>query len=264
MQVFINEKSLHSQFTAYNIARAVKTFLSAIAVLNEWEIQRETFTSNSIYNSTPIPKVMITNIIKGDKELNDHFLNNLKSWAYWEDSIQHDATATYTFSENNYVNSSVAEITERMINDKSLNAFLLNFSDSIFGHSISIEVVKAPSTMIATDCVYDGDSATAWLISKNIINPAALYSVSCRFPPKDFQTVLLKSGSFVETQYLNQNRKVYRRIGYNQYWVIDNFHYGTDAHIEVFSLKGKHLGVSDINRIEVDSRYKDKDKTLDL
>lgn len=265
MQVFVNERSLNGQFSRHNVLAEIKTFLSAIAVLNTWEVKRNTFTSSTIYGLSPVPGIVITNVIKSNKELNDQFVNNMKSWSYWEESIEHDLAVAYTYAAFDYVNSSVAEIAQRKLNKRTTPFILVNFTKSIFGTSASINILKAPKTTVVIDCAYDEASITAILIAKNIINPAALYSTSSKTPPKDFQTVLIKSGSFVETALKNQHRKVYKRNGYNELWVVDNLHYGTEAHIEVFSsTTGKHLGISDINTIAIDKRYKDKDKTIDL
>ncbi len=265
MQVFINEKSLHNQFTAYNIQAAVDTFLSAIAVFNEWEVKRDTYASSTIFYAEAVPGVFLTEIVKANKELNDRFLANLKNWGYWEDTIEHDTTCAYTYSAKDYVTSSVAEITQRKINKRSLNTFLLNFTNSLFGTAANIEVIKAPATKAKVDCVYDKDTVTKWLIAKKVIDPAKPYAKTSRVPPQDFQTVLITSGQFTLTHYRNQGRKVYKRAGYDELWVIDNFHVGTDAHIEVFSsVTGNHIGISEIGKIAIDTQYQDSDKSIIL
>ncbi|BDI14472.1 hypothetical protein ANSO36C_02740 [Nostoc cf. commune SO-36] len=47
------------------------------------------------------------------------------------------------------------------------------------------------------------------------------------------------------------------------YWYVDNLHYGTAAHLEVFDKRGYHIGEADLQG-DINTSKKDKNKTIDL
>ncbi|HEY1046894.1 MAG TPA: hypothetical protein VGF79_10670, partial [Bacteroidia bacterium] len=60
-------------------------------------------------------------------------------------------------------------------------------------------------------------------------------------------------------------RIVYKRIETSQLWVVDNLHYGTAAHIEVFRESDKaHIGISSISKVEINPKQKINGRTLRL
>lgn len=265
MQVFVNEKSLHGQYTEQNIEAEIKVFLSALSMLNALEFEKQILTTKNFFYSSAINGVHLNNTLTENRSLQALFFNNIKSCKYWEDTIEHDPRSSYTHNNIDYVSYTIAEITERKLNSNLLNTFLLNFPSSIFNNHPLITVIKSPNTSQDIDCSFDEASILNWLIANNIFDPNSKYSINSQQSPRDFQTVLVNNQIFELTNFLNQGRKVYRRIGHNQLWVVDNLHYGKDAHLEVFDeATSKHLGVSAIDRVEVDVTYKIKKRTISI
>lgn len=264
MQVFINEKSLHGQFSDHTIAGAMKTFISAVKTINDLQIDKRILTTKYFFNFNAIGEAHLDSILSSHKELKQTFFLNIKNASKWEDEMTHDLNSTYTYNESDYVTTSVAELSERKIQSELLKGFSLNFTNSLFAELLQIDVIKGTGNRTVTlDCSFDEDSVIKWLIDNEFINPNEAYNTASRATPRDYQTVLRDTGTFEPTELRNQGRKVYRRIGTNELWVVDNFHNGSEAHIEVFHEETrKHLGTSPIGEIKIEDQYKDPKKTL--
>lgn len=265
MQVFINEKSLHGQFTDHTIEEAIKTLIGSVKTINDLQVDKKVMTSNLFFNYNAIEGTHLGSTLSTNKELQQTFFLNIKNASKWEDEKVHDSNSSYTHNAINYVETSVAELTERKIQELEIRGVLLNFVDSIFGTALQIEVTKSGSEEATNvDCSFNQDSIIGWLIANNLIDPLEEYDVaSARFPPRDYQTVLRDNTLFQPTTTRNQGRKVYQRIGTGQLWVVDNLHFGVDAHIEVFDEATRlHMGISSHHLINVDIRYKINGRTL--
>ena len=102
-------------------------------------------------------------------------------------------------------------------------------------------------------------------MSHGFLDPNEAYSKDSRWPPRDYQTILKDHSVFERTSKKNQGRTVYKRIGTNELWCVDNEHRGVDAHIEVFDcITRKHIGISLINEIRVDNSRRVSGRTIDL
>lgn len=268
MQVFINEKSLHGQFTDHTIADAIKTFISSIKTINDLQIDKRILTTKFFFDFKAIEETHLGSILSAPahKELQQTFVLNIKNSGKWEDERMHDPKSSYIDNRTgtNYVNTSIAELSERKIQVDELKGLLINFSQSLFAELLKIEVTKGiGNKKVILDCSFDEDSVIKWLITNRFIDPDEAYKATSKFAPRDYQTVLKNDTTFELTELRNQGRKVYKRVGTNELWVTDNFHIGTKAHIEVFHEETrKHLGTSPINEISIEVKYKDPDKTL--
>jgi hypothetical protein len=263
MEIILNEKSLHAQFSAYNVKEAVERFLKAIRAVNDSGLKKQILTSANFFSVEMIPGTRLENILTQNKDLKDSFMGNIRNAHKWETDCRQDMNCSYQHNLEEYVNSSVAERTERHLTVALIPGVLINFSGSVFGEAANIDITKTPGGIVDIECALDDESIDKWLIAKGLVNPLLDYSTNSKKPPRDYHTILTRNAAFVATNRYNQGRKLYQRTGYNELWVVDNFHIGTDAHVEVFdSTTGKHMGTSPINAINIRTKFRDKDKHI--
>lgn len=265
MQVFINEKSLHGQFTVHTVENAIRTFINTIQTINDYRLDSRVFTTQYFFNFNAINGVHLNSTLEANKELKNTFFQNIRGASKWEDQRLHSNTSSYVSNEINYVDSSIGELAERKIQNGDLKGFLLNFKLSIFDDSVQIDVLKDGAVNVSLDCTKDEDSIMDWLIRNNYIDPDEVYDLNSRSSPLDHQTVLRDNNIFQGMSIRNQGRKVYRRIDTDELWVVDNLHYGNDSHIEVFHRTSReHLGTSPYNEIRLETRYRVEGRTITL
>ena len=265
MQVFINEKSLHGQFTVHTVEDAVKTFINTIQTINDYRLDKRIFTTQYFFNFNAINGVHLDSTLKANPDLKNTFFQNIKGASKWEDQRLHPAASSYVFNEINYVDSSIGELAERKLQNEDLKGFLLNFKVSIFDDFVQIDVLKDGAVNVTLDCTKDEDSVMDWLIRNNYIDPDEVYDLNSRSSPLDHQTVLRDKAVFQGMSVRNQGRKVYRRINTDELWVVDNRHYGNESHIEVFHrTTHEHLGTSPYNTIRLDTRYRRNGRSITL
>lgn len=271
MEIFINEASLNNQYAEkIDFIIALKTLLSSIKKISEIKNNKEVFKSDAFFYYTGLKDTHLETILKKNPELNASFVQNLQlvNPKSWEKQKIHESHSKYEFQEINYVNTSVAEFAERKFQNKNFIGFLLNFSNSTFGDSSQIEILKNKIHEISIDCAINPESIENWLIDKKIINPEEIYNENSGIPPLDIQTVLRDNKTFEKTNYpKNNGRSVYRRIGTTELWVVDGAkkHAGSKAHIEVFDeTTGKHLGTSLYYEIKINTSFAKKDRSINL
>lgn len=267
MQVFINECSLNEQFNPFNLFEEIRAFLRTINTLNQFN-DRKVFKSVMFFDYKAIKNTHIESSLKTNFELNSVFSQNLKNAINWEEEQVHDENSSYIFNEEEYVNTSIAEITERELTIPFLKAVLINFVDSKFAENRIISVQKNLDINANISCAFDETSIQDWLIQNGFINPDAEYDESSGLPPLDKQTVLAND-QFEATQWRNGRfgRKVFKFKGTTQLWVVDgsSMHANNRAHIEVFDqITKKHIGTSLYNRIELDPKYIKKNRIINL
>lgn len=271
MEIFINETSLHGQYAnQYTFLESFKIFLSAIKRIGEIKNDKKTFNSNYLFYYCAIEGEVIQSTIKSIPSLNQAFVQNLQilNPSSWQNDQKHDVSCSYSYRDENLVNTTVAEISERSLISDSYSGFVLNFSDSKFGTGTTFQILKDESTAIDVDSVTSQDEVENWLISRGYLNPSEIYDESLGIPPADYQTVLKDSNIFERTNYpRNNGRIVYRRKGTNELWTVDSAmkHAGAKAHIEVFDENSrKHLGTSLYNQININSKFKVDTRTINL
>lgn len=263
-EIFINERSLHGQFAEHNIKNVIKNFIAVLKFINSQQFSSDVFTTKLFFNIAYAYKdEHIGGILENDQNLKKIFFDNIRNVSKWENERIHDPKSTYIYKEENYVESSVAELAERKLVNRNIKDILLNFQDSIFAQSNTINICKNGAIYVSINCSFDEDSISECFVRHGLIDPKSKYNTNSKYPPRDFQTVLRDNSTFALTTYLNQNRKVYERLNYGQLWTVDNLHYGTEAHIEVFDkVTGVHLGISQYDKVEVETKYKEKGRNL--
>jgi hypothetical protein len=271
MQIFINEASLHEQFRdRYQLFDSFKLFNSSIKRIGEIKEEKKILNSNYFFYYRGIEGEVFQSTLKNNPSLNEVFALNLQRLnpKSWQNEKKHEKNSTYLFEEEDFIETSVAEISERSIISNDFCGFLLNFSESKFGDEPSINILKNKINKIVVDCVVTPESIEAWLASKGIINPNEDYDESSGNAPADFQTVLKNSKVFIKTSYpRNKGRIVFRKIGTTQLWVVDSTlrHAGFKAHIEVFDEKTRlHLGTSLYNEDNLNTNFKKKNRKIEL
>jgi hypothetical protein len=263
MQIFINEKSLHAQFTPHTIERAIRNLLTCLRVVRETTNNFTLLTTQSFFNHTAIPGVHLQAILSTNQQLKNVFIENIKAAVKWENQRFHNLPSAYFYNSIDYFDSSIGEVAERKIQNAHLVTFLLNFTDSIFAQLINFTITRDDGATALLECSCEETEVVNWLIRHGIINPAHFYDVNSKFPPRDYQTILRDETVFELTHFRNQGRKVYRRKGLSQLWVVDNLHFGREAHIEVFDEDTKaHLGTSTCHEINLNTRNKVKNRYL--
>lgn len=271
MQIFINEASLHEQYrNRYHFLDSFGIFLSSIKRISEIKNKKEVFNSNSLFYCCGLSGEVFQSTIKSNPNLNQAFTLNLQQLnpKSWQSDQKHEAESNYKYKKEDFVTTSVAEIAERKNQDKELTGFLLNFSESKFGDGPTIDVIKDEVETICIDCNITPEDIEQWLIAKKFINPNEKYDEKSGIAPADFQTVLKDDTVFEKTTYpRNNGRIVYRKKGTNELWVVDSAlkHAGAKAHIEVFDeTTQKHKGTSLYNQINLDDKFKDGKRTINL
>lgn len=264
IQIFINESSLHGQYTDYNLEDNIKNFLNMLKYINSQQFNPEIFTTRLFFNvSQALNDQHIGGILEKNFSLKKVFFDNIKNVSKWENERIHDLSANYVYEQEDYVGRSIAELAERKLQNNELREMLVNFPNSKFEDKVNIEVCKNNTCNILLNCSFDENSALSCFISHRLITLNQKYDVNFKYPPRDYQTILNNSGKFAITRYKNQKRKVYERIGYDELWTVDNLHFGKDAHIEVFhKITGEHLGTSPYDKIILETKYKENDRKL--
>lgn len=264
LQIFINESSLHGQYVDYNIEDNIKSFLNTLKFINNQQFKGEVFTTQLFFNvSQALKEQHIGGILERNFALKQTFFDNIRNISKWESEQVHNSVSCYIYEKENYAGKSIAELSERKIQNHEIKDLLINFPDSKFENKTSIEVCKNNTQYVLLNCSFDEDSVLSCFVLHKLIDPNQEYNISSKHPPRDYQTILRDNNKFIITKHKNQNRKVYERIGYDQLWAVDNLHYGEDAHIEVFhKITGEHLGTSPYNRIILETKYKENDRKL--
>ncbi len=270
MQVFINESSLHSQYyTIDQFKDAIKEFINCLDVLKEQNAS-QTSRSDNLYLMSGIHKTNLSDILRQNTDLSLRFKdsiqkNNVKSW---ENAKIHKEGVTYVYKDVDYNGYSIAEFAERKTQDRSIKGFLLNFVGSPIFSENQIDVIKESSQSILLDCNSNATSISNWFIEVGLIDPNTIYNPKSKLPPTDEQTVLIDKSKFERTSFpKNNGRTVYRLIGTDQLWVVDGAtkHATDKAHIEIFhEVTRKHLGTSLYNEINLNEKYKVKDRQINL
>lgn len=271
MQLFINETSLHGQYNEQaHFFNSLKIFLSSIKRISEIKNEKNIFKSDHFFYYTGIEGTFFESTIKNNPALNQTFVQNLQllNPKSWQKDQVHDNSCSYEYDNEDFVTTSVAEISERALVAQNFYGFLLNFSESKFGNEPSLNILKNKADSIEIDAVVTPEEIESWLINRGFINPGEIYDESSRIAPADFQTVLKDDAIFEKTTYpRNNGRIVYRRKGTNELWVVDSAikHAGAKAHIEVFDeTTQKHMGTSLYNQINIDDNFKVPKRTINL
>ncbi|MCK5719888.1 MAG: hypothetical protein KAH84_08090 [Thiomargarita sp.] len=277
MEIFINEFSLEGQFaTETEFQEAVKVFTTIFVIIKKIQSKKVYKDSILLLDSEAIKgsnfKKNLNNI--RDKSLKQAFINivfNKLNPKEWRDEQVHSINNDFDYiteTKNQDVrNTSLAEVTERSLQNKGIIYLLINFTNSRFKFAhpdipkcFLIPIIKNSdeNNPINLDCLDEKSALENWLKVK--IN---LYDESTNLPPTDEQTILSNNTQFEKTSLICQGRNIYRELAIHRYWYIDNLHYGKAAHLEVFDKTGKHVGEANLLG-NIDYSKKDSTKTISI
>jgi hypothetical protein len=126
---------------------------------------------------------------------------------------------------------------------------LVGHSGSSFANQETIEITRvAPhGLLLVTLCGCTGQHFR--LICNGWQCWQAQYHAGLRRPPRDLETVLIEADRYVRVGRFERNgrRQVYRELGTNRLFYVDNKHHGLGAHLEVFDAQENHLGTADLH-----------------
>ena len=269
MQVFLNELSLHEQFyDQTNFKEAIRTFYSIFVALRTKQIDKDIFKSGDLFIKYKAVKdklfIASLNAIP-DRSLADavkDLLFNRLNAKDWQTEQQHSSHDWFECNEEVVTDTSMAELAERQIQNRSLLCTLVNFPCSKFENFSSVKIVKNQENSVDLDCVEDKASLEKWL-EENLQLSSFEYDDSSTIRPTDKQTILRDTSRFASSSRSVQDRRVYKEIKTGYYWYVDNFHSGKAAHLEVFDSQGKHFGESDLEG-KINTSERDPRKELDV
>ncbi len=265
INVFINEMSIEGQFSDLDSLK--KDFLS---LLSNIEYFQNTISKVNVYYDDSLLNKYTDNSyhrlsdLFTNKDIKQKYqVNKDKYWNKWRENLLHNTHDKYIYKTNNYSDTSVAEsyeYTKKYSNDISI---LLNFPSSF--ESPKIRVINANKSLEIHSFSKE-ENITCFLHNQSLIIDK--YNIKCIHPPRDSQTILMNVSLFKISPYRNHNRRVYERIGKDEYWCVDNFHTNGSAHLEIFRKSdGSFIGtckIDDINAINTKIRKGEKSKKIEL
>lgn len=266
INVFINEMSIEGQFP--DIDSFKKEFLSLLSNVecfqNALSVKVEFYYDNSLLNRYINNSYNQLSDLFKDKDIkNKYQMNRDRYWKKWRDNLIHNKDDKYLYKTTNYSDTSVAESYEYTKTYSKDISILLNFPSSFA--SPKINVIK-DNTSLEIHSYSKEEDINDFLLHESLV--IGKYNDKCLYPPRDYQTILVDSTQFKPSPYRNHNRRVYERIGKDEYWCVDNFHTNGSAHLEIFQMSdGSFKGtckIDDITAINTKMRKKEKSKKIQL
>lgn len=250
MQIFINELSLEGQYESLtHFTKAIEVFSAIFDHIN-LQIQQKQIRYYQLYlNREAIvaePFKVSFRRLK-NPQLRVAFTNNVFNKPNpkpidWRKERVHSSEDIFECLEDDVVDTSIAEIGERILLGQSAFGLLVNFSDSKFKPHNPLLVKKNLEEQILIPCVESLAALTEWLEANPQLNQPQ-YAPSSGAFPRDRETILHDTARFVRTNLRPRERVAYREIRTGYYWYIDTQH---GDHFEVFDSTGKHLGTADL------------------
>jgi hypothetical protein len=254
MEIFINECSLHGQYSSkYALENAVKQLISVFdAVLPQqnstdvyqdetvfWYqnvIENQTFQMGFEQLSPPIRNLFRVAVLQRYAPKN------------WKDTRLHNSEHFYFHQETVVTDTSIAEIAERNLQHSNRKRLLLNFIESGYAGLSFLPVFKEEidkGEPIIVDCIENVADFNKWLAT---------------LPSKRNDAFLTGNPTrFQRTSTIVKGATVYLELATDYRWYIDTFH-DTAPHFEVFNAQKEHLGEADIHTGIIDSSKKDAKK----
>jgi hypothetical protein len=205
MEIFINEFSLEGQFaTETEFQEAVKVFTTIFVIINQKIQAKKLYKDSQLLINYEVIKgsnfMISLNKIK-DKGLKLAFKNivfNKLEPKEWRDEQVHSVNDYFDYvtetKSQDVRNTSLAEVTERSLQNKETTYLLINFTNSSFKlvhpdipKCFLIPIVKNndENNPINLDCLDEKSALENWLKVK--VN---LYDEFANKPPTDEQTIL--------------------------------------------------------------------------
>lgn len=266
MQIFINEQSLQGQYPTHaEFEQAVLTFMAIFSLISEKIRQNQLYKDSLFLSRQAIKNEAFQasfNQIR-NKNLKDAFrgiIFNKLNPRDWRTEQVHNPNDVFTYNQDVVTDTSLAELAERHLQNEILLSFLVNFSQSQFANLTQLEIVKNKMDPISLDCVESKTGLEVWLETHFHLSSIE-YDIISKDPPTDRQTILGDTTRFKPTTYFPQGRRAYQEIKTGYYWYVDNSHYGSEAHLEVFNRNHEHIGIADLQG-NIDETKKVKGRTF--
>lgn len=240
---FVNELSLTGQY--HNKEEWLQSFdmmLRNLSRLLQYGDDARIYLSSNIFTRHTIHEESFSRTIKYSKDKHMRFQQIVQKRILWDISPQHDSKETYCMGTTNYVNTSVAEAFSYSQSQAEDFVTLLSFRDGF------------PEPVITVNKVNLNNFVTAQCLDNHmeIKFHATFYGKDCTYPPRDSQTFLADTNKYEKTNIKRQQgRIVYRKKEDGTLLYVDNKHGNGSAHIEVFDINGKWLGVSGIQEYKL-------------
>lgn len=254
IKIFINEASYHNQFDSEeDFDRAMGTFRKILKTLFIFKDRYEGI-SLWIHKSSILNFIDEIEMISKDKvlktDIERQIFEKLRA-DDWEEKPLHSNQDKFLYLHwnakesglriENFVNTSIAEISERILQYPEENYLLINFAASRFQEKKYIQIIKSDAWdnllhIVQIDCIENHQDFETWFEQN--------YQLDSLFEDKQ---------RFEKTKLKVQGRSVFKEIRTGYYWYYDNFHRDFESknlkkpvEIEVFDSQGNHLGVADL------------------
>ena len=271
MQIFINESSLNGQYyTKEEFENSLQAITSIFRFLN----QKANNENNQIFGNLQL--LADYEAIKGFKfivaynktsmQRKQEFLkivlgqgqgegkSRSKNWR--SEPIHSSQDSFFYLDIHDVSNTSIAEVTERTLQNPNNNYLLVNFINSIFCvenfqhpdicNCFSIPIVKNNSkdVPVKLDSLDNKFAIENWLREKQVLKDP------------DLEDCLKDTARFEKTSIICQGKSVYREIATQNLWYLDNLH---RSHFEIFDPTGKrHIRLGNLDGSSRESTKKEK------
>lgn len=280
MEIFINELSLEGQYhTDTEFTEAVKTVVELLNLLQN-KIPDKLFFRNDLikYQRAIKDEILSASASRLKEPIKEQFrrlvFNNSQDWNL---AKKQDEEADYFYfphidrtkdiqhlSIQKVTQTSLAEISERILQKGEGKFIVINFSNSKFAKSDFTTIFKIQNErqkeLIEVLSFDNKDSLETWLELEYEFSKTE-YDYDSKNPPTDSQTILRNAERFKATNYKIQGRIVYEQLSDGTYWYVDNFHCGKGSHLEVFNPnEDEHLGEANLEGALDESKADEKKK----
>lgn len=224
ISVYLNELSADSQYNGHPWQDGLTELFNCLDLCRGKDGQVSGYYSGNLFTRPFLyNRTLLTTVLKKDPDFNKKFRLYLKDFSrVTSDSVMGKF-------------------------DSDPGGILLNFQYGPFSDDISARHFTSSELLLS------------YFKSEGLLTPS--YDISSSIPPRDDETILADSSVFQMTRHSYQRRKMYLRLGTNELWYVDNFHYGRDAHIEVFNeITKKQIHVSRIDKFDFFRPLTDEEK----
>ena len=270
MEIFINEYSLTGQYyDKEEFETSLKTLESIFYFINETvkSESKQIFGDISIF--VDYKAIQGSNFFASFKNSNPQIRKQFRENVFvisgaknWDSEQVHSYEDKFFYLSSdkdvhNVSNTSIAEVTERTLQNPNNNYLLVNFINSIFcvnnfqhpdiRECFSIPIVKNNSEEfpVKLDCLDNKSAIENWLREKQVLKDP------------DLEDCLKDTTRFKKTSIICQGRSVYQEISTQYFWYLDNLHRN---HFEIFDPTGKHhIRVGDLDGNSRESTKKEKE-----
>lgn len=167
ISIFINEKSFHGQFNRISFDLYFTSFIDLLDCFQKVITPHKLIMSTSFHLVEGIAGENIRTSIRGNRDLNLRYVSIFQrlNINYWNNSPKHKADVNYVYQQNDYVNTTVAEITESKYEKQEL-LVAINILESCFENLTKIPIVrkdKGNSTVVEIESSNCIESFKAWM-----------------------------------------------------------------------------------------------------